>query len=151
MGYQAKNLAAIQRGFDRLRKAEYERCKQGMINLAQAGLLYLVDAHEMYNIQESHHHLNEDNTLAWAVAYNGTIVASGDLEGALGHGDSFDDIPGEARQRAEAAIKGTSGWVAIIFSSMEGWYNEEWERFYLEYSKDSLAADFDRIFTRVDL
>jgi len=149
MGYEAQNNATIERAFTRFRQLEYERVRTGMISVAQAGLLFLMDAHEMYNIQGEHHHLNEDNTLAWAVAYNGTIINSGDLQGAMGQGDVFDEIPGEAKEEAETVLKGTRGWVGIIYSSMMGWYRWDWEEAYLNYSREMVSADFDRIFRSV--
>lgn len=140
MSYKSQNTAAIKRGFEWLRKYSDEVIRNGMINIARAGLLFLVDAHEMFNIGEDHSHLSEDNTLAWAVAHDGSIVESGDLQG----GGS--DMPGNARTEAEGIISQTTGWVAVIYSDMKGWYRADWEEEYLNYSREMVAADFHSIF-----
>lgn len=140
MSYQSQNRATITKAFARFQKDVNDVIKAGMVNIAQAGLLFLVDAHEMFHIGDEHHHLNEDNTLAWAVAHDGMIVESGDLHG----GGS--DMPGNASVEAANLLHGTSGWVAVIYSDMKGWYRADWEEEYLNYSRDMVAADFDSIF-----
>ena len=145
MSLEARNRTVIEAAFAKFRATEFAIIRQGMINIAQAGLLYLVDAHEIFNLQDSHNHLNEDNTLAWAVAYNGQTVDCGDLQGST----DDESYPGDASAEARALLKETTGWVAVIYSSMEGWYRFDWEEMYLRYTRDMIYADFDRIFKRV--
>jgi hypothetical protein len=144
MSYKSKNKATIKRAFSRFRSISEDAIRNGMVNIARTGLLFLVDAHEMFNIQELHNHLNEDNTLAWAVAHNGSIIESGDL---LGGGS---DMPGNAELEARNLLGGTTGWVAVIYSDMKGWYRADWEEEYLNYSRDMIASDFYSIFTQVN-
>lgn len=137
------NRMAIKRGFSKFRKGAEEVIRGGMINIAEAGMLFLVDAHEMFNISDEHNHINEDDTLAWAVSHDGIIVASGNY---MGGGD---DLPGSARQEAINLLHGTTGWVAIIYSDMQGWYRADWEEDYLNYSRENISASFNDIFKRV--
>lgn len=152
MGHFENNKKAIERGFSSFLKRTQDRIRIGMRNIAQAGLLFLVDAHELFNIQDGHNHLNEDDTLAWAVAYNGSIVDAGDLEGMTDLPADDDERYGviSATEEAKKALRGSSGWVGIIYSSMMGWYRWDWETDYLNYSAQMLASDFERIFKRLD-
>lgn len=141
-GYRQQNRATIKRGFRWLEKSEGEIVKKGMVALAEAGLSYLVDAHRQHAANMMH--TTEDDTLAYAVAHDGVIVSAGSHNGSGG-----EDMPGDAINKARALLTGTSGWVAIILSEMEGWYRLDYENGFLQYSADEIRANFNQFFKPV--
>ena len=141
MPYQAQNNATIKRAFTRLQSTEQKTCSAGIKLLAKAGLDYLVDAH---NAQKADlHHVGETDTLAYAVAHDGVIVATGFHNG----GDA--DLPGSAVQKASDLLAGTEGWVAVILSDMEGWYRVDWEMNFLYRSVEDIKRNFHSFFKKV--
>ena len=139
--YSAKNQKTIATAFARFQRTEEEIVRNGMIRLAQAGLAFLVEAHEQF--QPGLYHPEEDDTLAYAVAEDGVIVESGSYNGEGG------DIPGDARNKAVKLLSGTRGWVAVILSEMEGWYRVDWEMDFLQLSADEVRANFHKFFKKV--
>lgn len=131
-----KNAETIKRAFDRLRSVEYRVVHEGMIRVARAGLDYLVESHVFSG--DFTHHVEETNTLAWAVAYKGSVVSSGSHSG----GDN--DIPGRAKEIAEAIAKEhPTGWIAIVLSEMEGYYNVQQE---VDFLNDTILFTKDNFF-----
>lgn len=143
-GYLQQNRSAIRRGFNRLRKDENTIIKKGMVEIAKAGLEYLVDAHNQHSANMLHPH--EENTMAYAIAHDGTIVKAASYKGK-----GVDDLPGDAMNMATGLLSGTSGWVAVILSEMEGWYRVDYENGFLQYSADQVRTNFHRFFKPVGL
>ena len=140
-GYQSRNKGVIAKAFARLKKSEEETVFRGMIRLAQAGMSFLVEAHD--NFRDGLHHPEEDDTMAYAVSHDGVIVESGSFRGG------GDDMPGDAMNKARRLLAGTSGWRAVILSEMEGWYRVDWEMDFLHVSADEVRSNFHRFFKPV--
>lgn len=140
-GYQSQNRQVIKNAFKRLRQSEYDTVKAGAIAVAEAGLQYVIDAHE--GSPYMMHHLEEKDTMAYAVAYDGVIVAAKSHEG----GDS--DLPGSAMGTAKSIVSQSHGWVIIVLSDMAGWYRADWEVNFLNYSADEIRANFHKFFKPV--
>lgn len=137
MGYEAQNNMVVQRAFDNLRFHQTQIVTDGMRRVAEAGLEYLLEAHDTkYDLN----HPEETNTLGYAVAYNGNVVASGSHNG----GDY--DMPGSAREMAENIAASSPGWCAIILSEMEGYYRVDWEMDFLYRSTEEIKANFNQFF-----
>lgn len=115
-----KNRSVISKAFSEFEKFEEKYIREGMVRLAKAGLDYLVEVHKAHAMFM--YHPDEDNTMAYAVAHNGSIIASDAHNG----GDS-DDMPGTAQATAERLLSDTSGWVVLILSEMEGYYRFDLE------------------------
>lgn len=140
-GYRNSNSKVIQRAFTRFKESAEGIISKGIIALAQAGLAYLVEAHD--NHRDGMSHTEEDNTIGYAVSYNGTVIESGSFKG----GEA--DLPGDAEEEAKRLLAGSQGWVAIILSDMEGWYRADWEMDFLQYSADQVRANFHKFFKKV--
>lgn len=135
---ESRNNKVIQNAFSRFLKNEESVTREGMCVLAKAGLDYLIDAHDFH--AQLMMHTTENDTMGYAVAHNGTIVASGSHNG----GDF--DLPGSAKEEAEALLSSTTGWVAIILSDMEGWYRVDYEEDFLFYAADEIRENFHTFF-----
>ena len=138
---EARNAAVIRSAFARLQSNKERIIEDGMKRLAQAGLEFLIRAHDEHDLFMNHP--NEDNTMAWAVGHNGSVVASGS------HNGGEDDLPGSALQAAESIISNTSGWVAIILSDMEGWYSVGLEEDFLFTASFDIADTFHTYFKKI--
>lgn len=139
--YASKNRQVIKNAFNNLLKDEKEIIRDGMCKLAEAGLSYLIEAHEFHSALMNH--TTETDTMGYAVAFDGVIVASGSHDGG------GDDMPGAARDTAQALLAGTQGWVAIILSDMEGWYRVDYEEDFLGYAFEEVKANFNQFFKRI--
>lgn len=135
---RSSNKSAIKRGFRNLKKAQERICLEGMRKVAKAGLDYLVDAHEMH--QHGMLHTREVNTIAYALGYNGKVIESGFHSGDLA------DQAGRSDERAEELIAGTTGYVAVIFSDMQGWYRVDYEMSFFAYTIDQIKERFTEFF-----
>lgn len=135
------NESVINQAFKRLTICEMNVIREGMIRLAKAGLAYLVEMHNMHELFMSH--TTEKDTMAWAVGYNGLVIASGFYDG----GD--DDMPGTADATAASIIEGTTGWVAVILSEMEGYYRVDYEEDFLTDTSFNTASEFQTYFKKV--
>ena len=138
-GYSAQNSRVIRKAFDRFRKEDEDIIRHGMLLVAKAGIDHLVEAHARKS--EDLNHPQEEDTMGYAVAHNGTIVASFGYNGG-----GTDDMPGQAREEAERLLAGTTGWRAIILSDMEGWYNVDWEEGFLYISSEEIRNNFATYF-----
>lgn len=141
--YQSRNESVIKRAFARLSASEQDVALRGMVSLAQAGMAFLVEAHD--NRRAGLSHTEEEDTMAYAVARDGQIVESGFYKGGDGT-----EIPGDAMSTAERLVSGSTGWVAIILSDMEGWYRVDWEMDFLHYSADHIKSNFNKFFKPVN-
>lgn len=139
--YQAQNKRTIEQAFSRFRKEEEDIVREGMERVAKAGIAFLVEAHKQFREGLSHPH--EDDTMAYAVAHDGIIVVSNSYFGG------GDEIPGDARSKAEGLLSGTKGWTAIILSDMEGWYRIDWEMGFLHSSAEDIRDNFTKYFKKV--
>ena len=136
---KAQNDSVIKRAFEKFKSREYRIIEEGMIRLARMGLEYLIEEHNNFDMFE--HHVLEENTLGWAVAYDGKLITSGC------HHGSDTDLPGDARAVAEAvATAHSEGWVAIILSDMKGYYNESREMDFLIDTEFNIASEFSNYF-----
>lgn len=136
----SKNRMAILRGFDRLRAAENQTAFDGIRKIGENALDLVVQFHREYD--GSMIHINEDNTLAYAVAYDGATIES---RGYLG-GDY--DMPGEASQEAEDILSSTKGYAAIVLSDMtQDWYNATLELDFLTRARDQIESNINNYFT----
>jgi hypothetical protein len=141
-GYQAENKRVIEKAFRRLQTSQATNAREGMIRVAKEGMQYLLDIHS--SEPDAWRHPSEDNTIAYAVAYNGAIVAA-----EHHNGDPNLRIKSSAMEEAMRLLSGTTGWVAIILSDMEEWYRADWEESFIRYSADRIRADFQRIFKTI--
>lgn len=135
------NDEVITRAFARFRGNVSKICQEGMIRLAKAGLDYLVSAHNEHAMFMAH--TTEDNTMGWAVSFNGKVVASGAYEG------NGDTMPGSAEQTAASILASTTGWVAVILSEMEGYYRVDYEMDFLNNAKITTRAEFQTYFKKI--
>lgn len=134
-GYKAKNKGVIRSAFSRLLSESDATILAGMTRIAEAGLEYLLDAHD-----SGMHHPNENDTLAAVLAHDGQVVAKIPHEGS-------DDLPESASTEAARLLRGTSGWIAIILSEMTlQWYRVDYEIDFLTYSADEIKANFQSFF-----
>ena len=140
--YEHQNRLVIQRSLARLRKSEEETILAGMCKVVEAGLEYLLEAHDMHSPLMRHQ--TETDTLGYALAHNGVIVKSGMHNG----GDNL-DLPGQAMADAQEILSTTNGWAAVILSDMRGWYNVNLEIDFLGYSADKVKENFHRYFKPV--
>lgn len=136
--YRTRNKSAIARGFRKLQKDAENTCGVFMRNVARDMLMQLLRFHDEH---ERLHHVDEKNTLAYALAHNGTIIENG-----YHHGGE-DDLPGQAMEIAQSIVSGAKGWVAVVVSEMQGWYNYADEEDMLhstasEIQKKSLSSLF---------
>lgn len=134
-GYLAKNKGVIRSAFSRLREESDATILDGMTRITEAGLEYLLDAHD-----RNMNHPNENDTLAAILAHDGQVVAKIPHEGS-------DDFPGSASAEAARLLRGSSGWIAIILSDMTmPWYRADLEIDFLTYSADEIKANFQSFF-----
>ena len=140
-GYQSRNKGVITKAFARLKRSEEDVVFQGMVKLAEAGMAFLVQAHDSF--RDGLHHPEEDDTMAYAVSHDGVIIGSGSFNGG------GDDIPGDALGKARRILDGTTGWRAVILSEMEGWYRVDWEMDFLHVSAEEVKENFHKFFKRV--
>lgn len=138
--YTQQNVRVIQNAFSRLVRRKDSSIKAGLIEMAKAGLEYLAEAHDFHGVMM---HTHEENTMCYVVAHNGTVIVAEPFEG----GDY--DLPGNAVNEATAIISGTNGWVAMIYSNMEGWYRTDYEIEFMEYSRDEIVDNFHNYFKKV--
>lgn len=136
--YITQNRRVIHTAFTRLGRDADAIILDGMTRVAQAGLEYLLGAHDDHSPWMNHP--IENDTLASVVAHNGEVVASFPHDGGEG------DLPGNASDEAKRILRGTSGWVAIIHSDMKGWYRVDYELAFLAISADEVKANFNRFF-----
>ena len=112
--YKARNSTTIKRAFANFKAREEALCEVMMRNAARDGLNKLIEAHEL-SVQLFGHehsmHLDETNTLGYALAHDGTIVESGCHEGG--------GFRGGALGMAQDLVRGKKGWVAVILADMQ--------------------------------
>ena len=157
MSYRTTNKQTIERAFKTFSLQADSYIERGMRDIAVAGLEYLVEAHEMYEygsgaVDENGNtdrgfefHIHEENTMAYAVAHNGKVISAGKYNGRGNDGD----ITGIAMEQASAIASASIGWVAIIYSEMDGWYKMEKEQDYQRYSRQQIIAHFHDYFKPV--
>lgn len=112
--YRLRNRNAIKRGFSRLSTYAKNTCEAVMVNVARDGLARLIQAHEISDQLFGHEHnwhLDETNTLGYALAHDGVIVESGYHDGGGWRGGALN--------MAKDAVSGTKGWVAVILADMQ--------------------------------
>lgn len=149
MSYRATNKQAIDGAFKTFGLQLDSYVKSGMVAAAVAGLEYLVEAHQIMEYSQGidghpEFHIHEQNTMAYAVSYNGNVVTAASYQGD-GNG-----VPGVAIEQASAIVSGTTGWVAIIYSEMDGWYKLEKEQDYQRYSRMQIIQHFHDYFKPVN-
>lgn len=136
MSYKAANKRTIDYAFKRLMLNEQNAIESGMKEVGKAALAALVEIHKAIDT-----HVNESNTMAYAVAHDGRIIQAECFE------DSNGFETGNAIQEASVLAAKTSGWVVLVYSEMENqWYSWDKEISYQEYTRDRIAADFTRYF-----
>ena len=140
MGYRSENAATISKAFKRFARNEDATIREGMYNAARAGMDYLIEAHNAF--KPGLQHTKENDTLAYAVAHDGTVQMMGFHSGGEGK-------TGWARNAAASALSGTTGWVAIVLSEMHGWYKVSYEVNFLSYSAAEIKSNFSKFFKRV--
>ncbi len=113
--YKVRNKNAIERGFKSLKTQADSTENVVMRNIARDLLHQLLRFHDEY---DAVNHQVEENTLAYALAHNGTIVESG-----FHRGGDKDDLPGDALEQATDVATSNHGWVAVILSDMMGFYD----------------------------
>ena len=136
-GYQQVNSATIRKAFNRFVENKDKIIETGLVQLAKSALDFLVSDHD-YGMA----HTLEDNTLAYAVAHDGWIIASGYHEGG-------DGIMGRAREMAEDLASEVEGWCAIILSEMEGYYRVDYENDMLNDTIIDTRDKFNTYFKKI--
>ena len=121
--YQNRNKSVIGGAFDRFYNQYVSTMSQGLVEIAEAALAYLVSCHENDPVHKRH--IDEKNTIGYAVGFNGnTLIASFGYEG----GGEDADLPGSAREMAEELVmRRKDGWSLVVLSEMDGWYDWQWE------------------------
>lgn len=153
MSYRTTNKQTIQNAFKTFNLRNESYIQEGMIKMAQAGLDYLIEAHEI----ESHwdeggefDHPNQSDTTAWAIAHNGSIVRAAYYDGDKGSGIQERALSPDAMVVAsKVAAQCRAGWAICITADMKGWYNEEWEKIFMNYSRDQIMQHFHDYFKPV--
>ena len=153
--YQQKNSGVIKKSFERLQLHQQEITLHGVVELAKFGLEMLEKHHhESENVGgESAAHVTDENTMAYAVAHSGRVLASGYTKGD-------GDLPGgvsQAQGRAEeyareysAMESGPHTWVIVLFSQMEGWYRWNDEMSFYYATRYDIQKNFGRFFKPID-
>ena len=119
--YQNQNNRVISAAFKRFQEQYIATMTQGFCDLAVKALDYLVEVHR--NSEDHHRHIEDANTVGYAVGYNGQIIVS---HGYAGSDEG--DLPGQAKEVAESIVAGhPSGWSLAVLSEMDGWYDYIWE------------------------
>ena len=144
--YQAKNSRVISNAFERFKVQYNQAMIDGLTEIAKKALDYLVTLHD--NDDTHRKHINENNTMGYAVGCDGSVIVSSfGFEGGFGN-----DTDGHAAQMAEALIAGEKkGWSLIVLSDMTNdWYDVAWEEVALqdktfEFTRDS----FDKFFKQI--
>ncbi len=140
--YKQRNIQTINRAFARLLANEERAILDGMERLANAGIEYLIEAHNLHAMFMNH--TQEDNTIGWALAHNGKVLKSRRYDGGGG------DLPGEAEEKARRIAEKTSGWTVIILSDMDGWYRQDLEIEFLTDAAFGITQDFNKFFKKVN-
>ena len=112
--YRKRNQTAIKRGFKSLQSYAEGMSDIVMRNIARDGLNKLIEMHEIsaqYLDHNLYWHLDESNTMGYALAHDGIIVESGFHEGGGSRG--------AALSMAQDAVRGKKGWVAVVLSDMQ--------------------------------
>ena len=138
-GYQSRNSKVIAKAFSRLASNEERIIGEGLRRLALTGLAFLVEAHDLHPI--AHHHPEENDTMAYAVARDGKVFEAGAFSGG-------ESVPNSnAESKARGLVAGMPGWAAVILSDMgRDWYRVDWEMQFLQYSADQIRDNFHKIF-----
>lgn len=132
-----QNERTIERSLRQLAKREYDTVLSGYVQFMQAAMNHLIEEHSA-----SEHHVNEDNTLAWAIVHDGNVVMIYGHKG--GEQVRWTTAPGYLL-RIIPTLPNT-GWIGILLSATKGWYNVEREMGYLtdtlSWAKDSFTKYF---------
>lgn len=139
--YKNQNSKVINRAFSRFSKNVDEIIKQGMIEVAKAGLQFLVEAHNEH--EPNMMHVERNNSMAYAISHNGVLVATESYNG----GDY--DFPGRAMAMASTLAEKKKGWAAYILSEMDSWYRYDYEVGFLLASAKDVKTSFHKYFKPV--
>ena len=132
--YRVRNRNAIKRGFTNLESYGEKMSEVVMQNMARDGLRALLYEHDLHD--SFLNHPAEKNTVAYALAHNGSIIESGY------HNGGEDDVPGNALQQAEALARTRNGFCAVILSDMMGWYNFALEEDLLNAARGDIQDNY---------
>lgn len=147
--YRVRNQNAIKRGFNKLLNYEQKMSEAVMRNIVRDGLNKLIDAHEI-SVQlfgHSHNwHLDETNTLGYALAHDGKIIESGYHDGGGWRGGALG--------MAQDIVRQQKGWVAVILADMQmGHYHfitipheEDMIHYAAEAIRDEFFAGLDSVY-----
>lgn len=153
--YQQQNSGVIKKSFARLQSHQQEITLHGVIELAKFGLAMLEKHHlESENVGgETAAHITDDNTMAYAVAHNGKVLASGHTEGDNDFPSDVSQVVGQAEDYAReysAMESGPFTWVIVLFSQMEGWYRWSDEMSFYYATRYDIQKNFGRYFKPID-
>lgn len=153
MSYRTTNRQTINNAFKTFNLRIESYVEEGMLKMAQAGLEYLIEAHEIDSAydpdKEELDHQHQSNTTAWAIAHNGRVVKAAYYDGDKGSGIQERALSPDAMQVASRIAAGTSGWTICITADMKGWYREDYERVFMNYSRDQIMNHFHDYFKPV--
>jgi len=142
--YQSQNNRVISAAFKRFREQYMTTMTQGYCEIAEMALEYLAQVHR--NSPDHQRHIEEVNTIGYAVGYNGQIITS---HGYGGSGEG--DLSGQAREMAESIVAGhPSGWSLAVLSEMDGWYDYIWEDELIGSTMEFTRQNFLKFFRQIE-
>lgn len=151
MSYRTTNRQTINNAFKTFNFRVESYIEEGMIKMAAAGLDYLIEAHEIDAAYdgEDFDHQHQSNTTAWAIAHNGKVVRAAYYDGDDDSGLQERALSPDAMQVASRIAAGTTGWAICITADMKGWYREDYEMIFMNYSRDQIMNHFHDYFKPV--
>lgn len=142
--YQSQNSRVISAAFKRFREQYMTTMTQGYCEIAEMALEYLAQVHR--NSEDHHRHIQDANTIGYAVGYNGQIITS---HGYAGSDEG--ELPGRAKEMAESIIAGhTSGWSLAVLSEMGDWYDYIWEDELIGSTMGFTRLNFLKFFRQIE-
>lgn len=138
----ARNNTVISNAFASLTARKDQIIQEGFIRMMEAGLEYLLEAHDAPIAGKNifHHNEMEKETLGWMIFRDGVEVASGTQDRGPLEG-SVRDILLNLEGRPD------TGWVGYLMSEMDfNWYRVDYEISFLQYSADNIKGNFSTFF-----
>lgn len=139
----ARNNTVISNAFASLTARKDQIIQEGFIRMMEAGLEYLLEAHDEFR-RKGHnihwHNLDERETAGWMIFHDGVEVASGAQDRGPLEG-SVRDILLNLEGRPQ------NGWVGYLMSEMTfDHYRVDYEIAWLLISSDNIKGNFSSFF-----
>lgn len=147
---QKQNERKITQSFNKFKADEFRIILQGVKDLAEFAM-EMLEKHHRESEQvggDSAAHITEENTMAYAVAHDGQVLAAGHNQGD-GDAPTVSEAVGRAEEYARefsSMESGPTSWVIVLFSQMEGWYKWNMEMNFYYATKYDIQKHFNDFF-----